>query len=67
MFFSAMKIYIEVFSVVTPCSVAVGYRRFAERGLHLQCDFTTHYTTQRHNPEDLGLKDDQFELHAKFR
>jgi hypothetical protein len=37
---------VEVFWIVTPCSVVVGYRRFGD----------IHNTTRRHSPEDLDLK-----------
>jgi hypothetical protein len=62
--FMAVKIQVEAFWVVTPCSVAVGYQRF--RGpccLHLQGEmkmeatrsskmFVSYHNTARHlNPE----------------
>jgi len=49
----------EVFWVVTPCSVVVGYQRF--RGpccLHIKGVLSYHNTTRHHNPEDLDLKND---------
>jgi hypothetical protein len=42
--FTAVKIHVEVISVVTPCSVVVGYRLFRE--VHAS---SYHNTTQRHN------------------
>jgi hypothetical protein len=63
----AVVFQVEVFCVVTPCSVVVGYQHF--RGLcclHLQgevkmeavkCWYTTTLnSTWHHNPEDLDLK-----------
>jgi hypothetical protein len=44
--YRAVMFQVEVFWVVTPCSVVVGFRRF--RG-------PCHNTTRRHNPEDLDL------------
>jgi hypothetical protein len=61
--FTAMMFHGEVFCVMTPCSVVVGYQRF--RGpccLHLQVEakmeaaWTYHNTTRRHYPGDLDLK-----------
>jgi hypothetical protein len=58
--FAAVKIQVEVFWVLTPCVVMVGYQRF--RGpccLHLQGQeilASYHNTTWRHNPEDHVLK-----------
>jgi len=44
--FMSVKIQVEVFWVVTPCSVVVGY----------QCiKIHAAYPTQRHNPKDLDL------------
>jgi len=48
---TAVMFQVEVFRVLTPCSVVVGYRRFRRpRCLHL------HNTARRHNPEGLDLK-----------
>jgi len=43
--FTAVKIQVEVFWVLTPFSVVVGHQRF--RGLPF------HITTRCHNPEEL--------------
>jgi hypothetical protein len=68
--FTAVKILVQIFGVVTPCNVLVGYKRF--RGpcfLHLQGeDFVKmeaarssetlvsyHNICWRHNPEDIDL------------
>jgi hypothetical protein len=49
-----MKIQVEVFWVVTPCSDVVEYQRFGEPCyLHLQGEVVSyHITTRRHNSED---------------
>jgi len=44
-----VKIQVEVFQVVTPCSVVAGYKRF--RGP----SYLQFHTTQCHNTEDLDL------------
>jgi hypothetical protein len=54
--FMAMMFQVELFWVVTPCSVVIGYQRF--RGpcfLHLQGEVSYHNTTERHNPEGLDF------------
>jgi len=45
--FTAMKIQVDVFWIVTPCNDVVGYRRFGRTSCH--------NTARRHNPEDLDL------------
>jgi len=41
-----VKIQVEVFWVVTPCSVVVGYQRFGEPCcLHLHCMVSQHKNT----------------------
>jgi hypothetical protein len=57
--FRAVMFQVEVFWIVTPCNVMVGYQR--SRGpCHLQLHPETlvynHDTTRRHNPENLDLK-----------
>jgi hypothetical protein len=60
--FAAVKIQVEIFWIVTPRSVVVGYQRF-ERPFchHLQgactCETSVSYhnTRRRHKPEDLDL------------
>jgi len=60
--FTTVMFEVEVFWVVPPCSVLVGYRRFrVSYYLHLQYSLkrwypTYHNTTRHHNPEDLDLK-----------
>jgi hypothetical protein len=51
--FTAVIFEVEVFWVVIPCSVVVGYRRFGDPCYHIG---TYHNITRRHNPEDLELK-----------
>jgi len=68
---------VEVFWVVTPCSVVVGYHRFGGPCCcHLQggvkmaavCSSETlvpyRNTTQRHNPEDLDVNESGTKLLA---
>jgi len=66
--FTTVKIQVEVFWVVSPCSVVIGYQRFGDPWyLHLQGEgrrqhgplkrwYPTTIFTRRHNPEDIGLK-----------
>jgi hypothetical protein len=60
--FTAVKIQVEVFWVVTPCNVVAGYHSFEGlRCLKMEtawiCETSISYiTTRRHNPEDLDLK-----------
>jgi hypothetical protein len=67
--FTAVMFQVDVFWVVTPCSVVVGYKLFRGPGYpHLQREvkmeaartFETvvsyHKTTRRHNPEDIDFK-----------
>jgi len=58
--FTEVKIRVEVFWVLTPCNVAVGYQRFGGACcLHLQGEVFTlvsyRNTTRRQNPEYLDL------------
>jgi len=54
--FMAVKIQVEVFWVVMPCSVVVGHRRFGGPCcLHLQVLVNYHNSTRRQNPEDLDF------------
>jgi len=52
------ELQIEVFSVVTPCSVAVGYQRFRDRIATCSSEMLISYrnTTGRHNSQELHLK-----------
>jgi len=58
--FTVVKIHIEVFWIVTSCSVVVGYQNFGGPCcLHLQDEVTLvsyHKLIRRHNPEDRDLK-----------
>jgi hypothetical protein len=71
----AMKIQVDGFWVVSPCSFAIMYWRFG--GLRcLRHDFTLkmeaassfetlayhHNATRRHNPEDIDLNEDEGKL-----
>jgi len=52
--FTAVKIQVVFFRVVTPCGYVVGYQCFeGPCCLHLQVSY--HTTTRRHNPEDQEL------------
>jgi hypothetical protein len=60
--FRAVKIQVEVFWAVMPCSVVVGYQRFTGPILKEEAAWTFemlafyHNTTWRHNPEDIDCK-----------
>jgi hypothetical protein len=56
-------IQVQIFRVLTPCCLAVGYQRF--RG-HCCSKLSYHITTWHHNPEDLDLNYDGRE-NLKFR
>jgi hypothetical protein len=48
--YKSVKVQVEIFCVVTPCNVVVGYQRFGgPYWLHL-------HATRRHNPKDLGFE-----------
>jgi hypothetical protein len=55
--FKLVMIQVEVFSVVTPCSVAVGYQSFDTQIMETARSFQTmvsyRNTTRPHNPKDL--------------
>jgi hypothetical protein len=67
-----VKIQAEVFWVVTPCSVVVGYQRFGgpyclylRSDVRIEAAWTSetlvfYNTTRRHYPEDLELRSTNF-------
>jgi hypothetical protein len=74
--FTVVRIQVEIFRVVMPCSVVVGYQRF--RGsccLHLQGEVTAwssetlvsyHSTSRHHYPEDLDFSRPHITIIIKF-
>jgi hypothetical protein len=59
--FTAVKIQVEVFWVVTPCSDATGYHK----DLGIVAILPHHYRC--HNPEDLNLKLEGYSMNEPLR
>jgi hypothetical protein len=61
--------YFEVFWVVTPSRVVVGYQRFTLETVAAWTSETlvSYITTRRHNPEDLDLKHRRESLKTRIR
>jgi hypothetical protein len=58
--FTGVKLQVEVFWIVTPCIVVLGYQRFIGPRCRNVCILPHHY----HNPEDLDLRLVKVSLHV---